>query len=889
MKNDYIALSIFFVDLCRKRIYNIIANLKLPGIYSFTNIELRNTKMKTKFSRAHAAQKRACAKCGTFCSIHTGFTLAELLTAVLVISIIMVALAPVITKRMGDNIAVETNRKTGDEIYENPGSYTFDIPIGVETVVISASGGGGGGGGASMKTFEKEFYADTTWTVPQGVFEVTLNLTGGGGAGGNANASAAEKTTCGSLDFDNWPQSAPKIKEAMIVRGADDGRNLCFFTENIDGRYNNKQAIVNYKTLDSSSVCLNDRCCWVMNDDTTKGISACTPFAAFSLCNYYPHSSSFEEFGSKHPERHTYRLPSATEWDYISNAIANAARAGNTTLVKNIVTTLNLKYGGYTTYCSDKTSISSFGLPSGNIIPDSFSGCTGAGGSCSPAQYFRSDQKKNRLGTPYCVYTGLDENGRPGAVRCAKPLGMTNQFSGGGGASGAVVENLRIKVRPGDTLQIKIGKGGTPASTIGGNGNNGAETSITHKTKVGNTAVSAVYKVSGGKGGRGGISSGSGQQGQGGEGNEENSTRTITFSPNTTAVKTEILKSQGTLQYSISGAAGTTSSGGAGAASYGLSGSTKGGYFRNDTSRGWGVQCTKSEREAAVGADALDNTTDRQYGFGGGGGFAPTWANKTQLITNVNTNMCGVGKGGAGGDGLVKIKYTQFTPGGGGGGAATIKDYEYDVRTIPEVGGLSGVRRMYFTVGSGGIGGQAGNNGSDGEETNIMDGTIILYPGKGGKIGKTASGFCSTPSSCQYLGGDGGAGGAIFGNIGIVKGNDGAQGSKNKEISGVQNWDTNGYSGGRGGTTQFESYGGCGGAQNDPNENPNACRMSDDYNGSAAPKHFVNSYGESVNGGQGGGGAGAGGDSGGADAQRGFGGNGANGYVRIKWGQDTHG
>lgn len=65
--------------------------------------------------------------------------------------------------------------------------------------------------------------------------------------------------------------------------------------------------------------------------------------------------------------------------------------------------------------------------------------------------------------------------------------------------------------------------------------------------------------------------------------------------------------------------------------------------------------------------------------------------------------------------------------------------------------------------------------------------------------------------------------------------------------------------------------------------------MGDDYNGSAAPKHFVNSYGESVNGGQGGGGAGAGGDSGGADAQRGFGGNGANGYVRIKWGQDTHG
>ncbi|HIQ88243.1 TPA: prepilin-type N-terminal cleavage/methylation domain-containing protein, partial [Candidatus Galligastranaerophilus faecipullorum] len=62
------------------------------------------------------------------------FTLAELLTAVLVISIIMVALAPVITKRMKDNVSVTTDNKKGLEIYTNPGTYTFDVPIGINTL-----------------------------------------------------------------------------------------------------------------------------------------------------------------------------------------------------------------------------------------------------------------------------------------------------------------------------------------------------------------------------------------------------------------------------------------------------------------------------------------------------------------------------------------------------------------------------------------------------------------------------------------------------------------------------------------------------------------------------------------------------------------------------------
>ena len=67
------------------------------------------------------------------------FTLAELLTAVLVISVIMIALAPVITKRMKESISVQTDNKKGLEIFTNPGTYTFDVPIGINTLFIQGA------------------------------------------------------------------------------------------------------------------------------------------------------------------------------------------------------------------------------------------------------------------------------------------------------------------------------------------------------------------------------------------------------------------------------------------------------------------------------------------------------------------------------------------------------------------------------------------------------------------------------------------------------------------------------------------------------------------------------------------------------------------------------
>ena len=117
------------------------------------------------------------------------FTLAELLTAVLVISVIMVALAPVITKRMKDSISVQTDNKKGLEIFTNPGTYTFDVPIGINTLFIQGSGGAGGGAGSTYVEKNVSFTGSTTWTIPKGVNEVTFTITGSGGGGGGANGT----------------------------------------------------------------------------------------------------------------------------------------------------------------------------------------------------------------------------------------------------------------------------------------------------------------------------------------------------------------------------------------------------------------------------------------------------------------------------------------------------------------------------------------------------------------------------------------------------------------------------------------------------------------------------------------------------------------------------
>ena len=96
------------------------------------------------------------------------FSLVEMLMTLLVASLLMAALAPVMTKKMQENVSISgfgsVIFNTGKTVYNTPGEYTFVVPDNVYELKIQAAAGGGGGGGANSTSFTEEW--SNTDTVP---------------------------------------------------------------------------------------------------------------------------------------------------------------------------------------------------------------------------------------------------------------------------------------------------------------------------------------------------------------------------------------------------------------------------------------------------------------------------------------------------------------------------------------------------------------------------------------------------------------------------------------------------------------------------------------------------------------------------------------------------
>ena len=253
------------------------------------------------------------------------FTLAELLTAVLVISVIMVALAPVITKRMKDNVSVTTDNKKGLEVYTNPGTYTFDVPIGINTLFIQGSGGGGGGAGSTVSDPKTvTFTSNTTWKVPTGVNQVTFEITGSGGGGGGANGVSSGATSCENNPGANGkPNSSELAKYPLFhaLRISDDGSDLCIFKRNAvdDGTwpYRNFDTTI----LKTGEQCTSEYCCWYADgENQTAGNGGLAypytyPGAKRAVCKFQSASRACASYGRTVNSGPTYgyRLPTETE------------------------------------------------------------------------------------------------------------------------------------------------------------------------------------------------------------------------------------------------------------------------------------------------------------------------------------------------------------------------------------------------------------------------------------------------------------------------------------------------------------------------------------------------------------------------------------------------
>lgn len=642
-----------------------------------------------------------------------GFTLSELLVSVLIISILMVVLAPVITKRINENVSDQNTNKKGVQIYANPGIYNFEVPIGINTLFIQGSGGGGGGAGAiNSGEINKSFTTSTTYTIPAGVKEIKLKITGSGGGGGGGNGTANSGTAPSGLSYTSCLSN-----EMTQLRGADDENDLC---------WTKKVSVKNIKTNNSmglskdraivyfNSSCTESTCCWSYNPSVgcpghelryCTYTDICKYDGAENTCYFYNYNNN-DAIGMPDQERpkyeFVYRLPNGKELKKLANNYYYwSVQAPNA---------LNLAMA-----ITDGTA-----PPSGMPLYNGFHLCIGASGSSNCQPYVIWGLNKTRLvliNKTYMLGENMDTN-NAFAVHCVRPLKKFNNYSGAGGASGAVLETT-ISVLPKDTFEITIGNGGNGGAAKT-KGSQGGTTKVVHKR--GGVELGTYY-VKGGLGGNAATTNANGKE-------YSNGTSTNQTTPNGTCyVRNRKNTSDsfigGNTNCSIisySGETGTYTKGGNGGKvnnsnSINDGEPSSGGYLYIDSSRGATQRATEKEIQYAKGQDASTE------GYGGGGGLTPTWAASA-------SNIYG---GGAGAKGKVEISYNAILPGGGGGSASRIGGVNADNEPYEIVYKVNEGSSVIVKIGSGGSGGDTGRDGLNGEATTIDNDAIVIMGGEGGK------------------------------------------------------------------------------------------------------------------------------------------------------------
>ena len=822
------------------------------------------------------------------------FTLAELLTAVLVISVIMVALAPVITKRMRDTITLENSDKEGLKVYVTPGDYVFDVPVGIDTLFIQGSGGGGGGAGATYVEKEQSFYNTSSsgqmFEVPAGVNQIVLNITGSGGGGGAGLGRTASDICKGGTGHH--------------LAVADNGKDLC-----VSGaeKPSNQSVWGEITTVDSGTpfTCASYTCCWsnVVGNPSLGSCSGngcnrtvCTYPAAVGWCSTY-NSSAGDSFPNNSDIGRSARLLTKDE----AQRILNNGDIGNGTNKWDI--------------CMQKLSCSG-GSATGNINTNNIDKCPmgkqgSADGSANGYAYPESVWLANRYrfnaqtcNVPF-INTDTYDQRYAFSVFCAYELNNWYQFSGAGGASGAVLKNITLNVKPGDKLNIKVGAGGTGGSPNSTNSaQNGKQTIVEHYEKNnGAYKLKTKYVVNGGKMGKPATRFDNGAE------YETNcnpsgsncaspmgTCRMYTYDENGVETRSDIPCTVA----SYSGKAGTETQGGSGAtvenkgtpAEGGKLGETMGAEGKTDA----------TGKSPVVNAASIN---DDGYGYGGGGG---TCARGVR-------NPVGCSNGGNGAQGKVTIKYKRALPGGGGGSAARVAGVDSNTKLYEIKYSVQEGSKVALKVGYGGAGGSAEQDGFSGTVSVVgRNSDIIFMAGQGGKVATDAD-------KLALRGGAGGQSGCIDenGNVntsvskgiklnnssttytinppsGAFKGGVGGRGGVPDSSLGYNLTNSPfayGFTGGMGGipfnvvSALIESSVTCGGgpAANIGTGSKYLCATGT-INGATGKMHSAQTDGESVVNNRGGEYGGAGGGGGGVlpdSTEYGAGGNGSSGYLRIRW------
>ncbi len=157
---------------------------------------------------------------------NSAFSLVEMLMALLVASLLMAALAPVMTKRFNENVVVSgTGKQTSehfkifDDVSKNgTEENTFTIPSNAVNVRVTMIGGGGAGGGA---TFGSKIITATErdWKIPDGVKKIRVYMVGAGGGGASGGIVLANQTGTLNAGWYEYKDENPASKTPAQTGG----------------------------------------------------------------------------------------------------------------------------------------------------------------------------------------------------------------------------------------------------------------------------------------------------------------------------------------------------------------------------------------------------------------------------------------------------------------------------------------------------------------------------------------------------------------------------------------------------------------------------------------------------------------------------------------------
>ncbi len=723
---------------------------------------------------------------------NSAFSLVELLMALLVASLLLAALAPVMTRKFNDNINLSG---LGDPIKAPADIKCFpytdtnpEITLPINDVYyanfIIASGGGGGAGATSTKKVQATPIqisgtdtSDKTQTITINEYmtdiKVTLQGAGGGGAGGSGYVSPCPD---GTYQFNgNSATKAFCMTKYNVGEETNEFQNIT--KKHIPHMLSNRVLLYPQDINGKNLYCAEGKsaagyCCWrasLLNKNNTANNVYCTNSGAYyscsrTLCQYLIAENSCNNFNyipANIPSTN-WSLPNDDQFIYLKSTYnSNIAALGvNSTFL-----------------CNDSinsvTGILSCGS-SGNA-------CLGSSGNaCFPGTIWLLSKKSGNIADtingPRQPNLGLNAF----SARCTlDKTNLTKSYSGAGGAAGAYALDIDItgyvkQAGAGGQIIITAGKegkggnGATSNNTKAGNGTSGNISQILIKKKENNNTYKTIYGIRV-KGGSGGYAA-----------------QNITVSG--TAATNPDISSSNNCEYTNDGTNWINTS------------CTKNILKGSNGNASW-----KTTAKEGTGAISPITSNQSGYGAGGNGGISTYGYNDKMSSTNGNNGKAG----------YIKLTYNNELPssaggGGGGGSVAHIKNL-YIGKTA----------ECTLTIGKGGKGGNIDNNGMDGTLSSIKcntdSRTFIVNGGKGGKKGTPAQNQTSNPTP-----GIKGEHGEINQYIlslepdkkEIKKGLDGKDASYNKI--------TKESIGGRGGTSGTGTKGACGGLY----EEENICEVS---------------------------------------------------------------